>query len=98
MTDDLLEEVRKAATLAKLELTQEDSEVLLSQVAKILSYVRVLDELDLDNIEGTSHVRNFAQPLREDEVVEKLSKSEGLQNSPAGDEDFFIVPGIMSED
>ncbi len=98
MDEQLLDGVRQAAELAKLDLTEAESESLVSQVAMMLSYVRILDDLDLENIEGTSHVRTFAQPLRDDKVVQGMTKPDGLRNSPAGDEDFFIVPGIMSED
>ena len=95
MVDDVAKGLRQAADLAKLDLTPEETVELTAQVAEILGYVEKINELDLDGVEATSHVRFMSQPLRKDEVVQRITKEDGMRNSPAGDEDFFIVPGIL---
>jgi len=95
MADDIQNGIVQAANLAKLDLSKEDTENLLGQVTRILDYVEVLKTLDIDGVKPTSHVRFMPQPLREDVVIERITKAEGIQNSPAKDEDFFIVPEVL---
>ena len=95
MVDDVAKGIKQAADLAKLDLTDAETVELTAQVEKILHYVEKINELDLDGLEPTSHVRFLAQPLRKDEVVRRIGKEDAMRNSPAGDEDFFIVPGVL---
>lgn len=48
--------VRKAAKLAKLELTDDETSKFAPQLAEIIGYVEKLAEVDVSNIEPTSHV------------------------------------------
>jgi aspartyl-tRNA(Asn)/glutamyl-tRNA(Gln) amidotransferase subunit C len=95
MGDALKSGVLQAAELAKLDLSSNEADELIGQVERIIGYVDKLKELELDGLEATSHVRFLAQPLRDDVVEERISKEMAMKNSPAGDEDFFIVPGVL---
>lgn len=95
---DNIEGILQAANLAKLDLSEQDARLLTAQVARIIDYVEVLNSLDIEDVEPTSHVRFFPQPLRKDEVIETITKAEGIRNSPAKDEDFFIVPEVLTGD
>ena len=96
--DDLRTGVLQAAELAKLELSPQETDELIGQVERVIGYVNKLNELKLEGLEATSHVRFLAQPLRNDRVEKRISKEDAMLNSPAGDEDFFIVPGVLKGD
>lgn len=62
-----LEQVRKVAHLARLELTPEEEQRLPSQLSAILDYVEQLSELDTDNVEPTTRAIDVSNITRTDE-------------------------------
>jgi len=59
--------VLHVASLARLQLTDEEVERMGSELAKVLDYVDKLRELDLDGVPPTSHVVEVTDALRADE-------------------------------
>jgi aspartyl-tRNA(Asn)/glutamyl-tRNA(Gln) amidotransferase subunit C len=91
------DDVTKVAELARLEVTEEETEIFTEQLGNILEYIEKLNELDTDNVEPTSHVLDISTPLREDKVVKWLSIEEVLQNAPESEDDFFVVPQVIED-
>jgi len=91
------DDVIKVAVLARLEVTQEETEIFTDQLGNILDYIEKLNELDTDNVEPTSHVLDISTPLREDKVVNWLTIEEVLQNAPESEDDFFVVPQVIDD-
>ena len=71
----------------------------LSKMAKdlneILDHVEQLNELDLENVEPTSHGVPLPSLLRNDIVGEPLSSEATLQNAPAKAGTAFRVPKVI---
>jgi aspartyl-tRNA(Asn)/glutamyl-tRNA(Gln) amidotransferase subunit C len=59
--------VLHVASLARLQLTDEEVERMGSELAKVLDYVDKLRELDLEGVPPTSHVVDVTDALRADE-------------------------------
>ncbi|MGB2692209.1 MAG: Asp-tRNA(Asn)/Glu-tRNA(Gln) amidotransferase subunit GatC [Thermodesulfobacteriota bacterium] len=91
------DDVIKVAELARLEVTQEETEIFTDQLGNILEYIEKLNELDTNNVEPTSHVLDISTPLREDKVVNWLTIEEVLQNAPESEDDFFVVPQVIDD-
>ncbi len=91
------DDVTKVAELARLEVTEEETEIFTEQLGNILEYIEKLNELDTDNVEPTSHVLDISTPLREDKVVKWLSIEEVLQNAPESEDNFFVVPQVIED-
>jgi len=91
------DDVTNVAELARLEVTEEETEIFTEQLGNILEYIEKLNELDTDNVEPTSHVLDISTPLREDKVVKWLSIEEVLQNAPESEDDFFVVPQVIED-
>ncbi len=91
------DDVTKVAELARLEATEEETEIFTEQLGNILEYIEKLNELDTDNVEPTSHVLDISTPLREDKVVKWLSIEEVLQNAPESEDNFFVVPQVIED-
>ncbi|OGQ03334.1 MAG: asparaginyl/glutamyl-tRNA amidotransferase subunit C [Deltaproteobacteria bacterium RBG_19FT_COMBO_58_16] len=89
------EDVLKAAELARLALTEEETELYTSQIQRILGYVEKLSELDTTGVEPTSYTANDKGAMREDKVVESLSREEALANGPVTERGCFKVPQII---
>lgn len=90
-------DVVKVAELARLEVTQEETETFTDQLGNILEYIEKLNELDTEDVEPTSHVLEISTPLREDKVVNWLTIEEVLQNAPESEDDFFVVPQVIDD-
>ena len=80
ITQELVDHV---ARLARLDLTGEEAERMQAQLADILGYIGLLDELDLADVPPTSHVIEMVNVMRDDEVKPSLPGEKGLANAPA---------------
>jgi aspartyl-tRNA(Asn)/glutamyl-tRNA(Gln) amidotransferase subunit C len=89
------EEVRQLATLARLQLSEEEVASMTGDLAAILDYVDAMRELDTTGVEPMTHAVPFDCPLRADEVGPSLSLEEALANAPRREGSFFEVPRIV---
>ncbi len=89
--------VEHVATLARLDLSDEEIDRLQHEMGRILEHADKLQEVDTDDIEGTSHVIPMTNVYREDEVGESLTPEEVVANAPDAAEEFFKVPRIVEE-
>ncbi len=92
-----LDEVRRIAALARLQLTPEEERVFAGQLSAILEYVEQLRELDVSGVEPMTHAlaAGEAVPLREDEVLPSLPAERSLAAAPAREGTCFKVPRII---
>ena len=90
-----IHDVEKVAQLAKLTFTEEEKQRFTEQLAQIVAYVEKLGELDLDDVEPTSHVIELTNVMREDRVEPWLTQEEALMNAPARKLGFFSVPKVI---
>ena len=88
------DDVRHVAKLARLELTEEETEKYSKQLGDILKYVEQMNEVDTSNVEPLSHVVDFNNVMREDEIHYDCSKEELMMNAPEEENGFFKVPKI----
>ncbi len=89
-----IETVRKVANLARLDLKEEELEILSSQMADIVDFVNQLAELDTENVEPYIHTVSET-PMREDKKGETLEREKALMNAPEREKGFFVVPRIV---
>jgi aspartyl-tRNA(Asn)/glutamyl-tRNA(Gln) amidotransferase subunit C len=91
------EELRRASVDARLKLTVEAEERLLTDENKIIQQAKSLINLDLQEVKPTfygSEQKNF---LREDIEGISLKNDEALANAPESDQFYFRVPKIVEE-
>ncbi|MDA8229087.1 MAG: Asp-tRNA(Asn)/Glu-tRNA(Gln) amidotransferase subunit GatC [Desulfitobacterium hafniense] len=89
------EQVEHVALLSRLELNEKEIETFTEQLNSILEYAEMLQKLDTDDINPTSHAVPISNVLREDEVHESLNRDKVLQNAPDAEDGFFKVPRIV---
>ncbi|HLC40458.1 MAG TPA: Asp-tRNA(Asn)/Glu-tRNA(Gln) amidotransferase subunit GatC [Methylomirabilota bacterium] len=92
-----LKEVEQVARLARLELSGEEKERMRAQLDRILAYIDKLKELDISDVEPTSHAIPITNVMREDELKPSFPIEAMLANAPERDADFFRVPKIIEE-
>ncbi len=87
--------VKNVANLANLEYSDEELETLVPQFEKILSYIAVIDSLDLEGIEPLPHILDYNNILREDIAGSSVSQKDALKNAPKKNDNFFKVPKVL---
>jgi aspartyl-tRNA(Asn)/glutamyl-tRNA(Gln) amidotransferase subunit C len=86
------EQVEHVARLAHLALREEEIERLTGQLGAILEAVGKVSELDLSDVEPTSHPLDLVNVWRDDAPQPSLPREEALANAPDIEQGFFKVP------
>ena len=86
------DQVLHVARLARLKLTDEETERMAGELSGILEHVDRISELDLDGVEPTSHVIPLENVLRADEPRPSWSRDEVLEPAPDPASGAFRVP------
>ena len=85
-------QVLHVARLARLELTDEEVEVMAAELSKVLDHIEKIRELDLEGVPPTSHVVDVVNALRADEPEPCLPVQEALRSAPEPVDGGFGVP------
>jgi len=95
---DLIEDIRRVARLAMLELNEEESKQIAVQFKMILDQLQTLGELDTRGINPFRLEDMDPMPWRADEVHIWNRYSEVLSQAPESEDGYFKVPRIVRED
>ena len=86
------EQVLHVARLARLRLGDEEVERMSGELSTILDHIEKINELDLDDVEPTSHVVQLENVLREDVPRPSIERERALAEAPDATADGFRVP------
>ena len=89
------DDVLYVAGLARLELDEASIDALAEQIANILEYVDMLNQVDTTGVSPTSHAISLTNAFRDDEHKEHLERDMALANAPEKEEGNFIVPKVV---
>jgi aspartyl-tRNA(Asn)/glutamyl-tRNA(Gln) amidotransferase subunit C len=89
------EQVKHVAHLARLSLTEEEVERYRVQLAAVLEYAQMLDEVDTAAIPPTATVLPLRTVLRADEPQPSFEADDILANAPNRDGQFFRVHAVL---
>ena len=87
--------VLRLEKLARLQLSEEEREVIQGDLNKILGMVDKLKEIDTDNVEPLVYMNEEVNVLREDVVKNQVPREDALRNAPAEDGTYFKVPKVI---
>lgn len=91
------DQVLHVAKLARLRLSDADVEKMAGELSGILAHVDRIGELDLDEVEPTSHVVQLENVLRPDEPRASWPKEAVLEQAPDPADGAFRVPSPQAE-
>lgn len=92
LTRDLLIHI---ASLARLQLRDDDLDTLRRDLSQILDYVASLETLDTQDVPPTTHPIALTPALREDLLGQSLSRDDVLANAPQARDGAFVLPKIV---
>ncbi len=91
------EQVLHVARLARLSLSEEEVETMARELSGILEHVDRIAQLDLDEVEPTSHVVDLENVLRPDEPRPSWPREQILEGAPDPADGAFRVPSPGAE-
>jgi aspartyl-tRNA(Asn)/glutamyl-tRNA(Gln) amidotransferase subunit C len=86
--------VREIASLARLDLTQEEVEMFIGQFKDILDYVSILNEVDTENVAPAYLASANTMMTREDQIQESIPTDEFLANAPQSKDGYVVIPRV----
>lgn len=89
--------VKEIAFLARLDLSEEETKMFVSQFKDILDYVSVLNEVNTENIPPAYLSSANKSVMREDEIEESVPTQEFLANVPESKDDYVVIPRVHIE-
>lgn len=89
--------VDHVARLARLALSEDERTRMQSELTAILEHVEMIQGLELDGIEPTSHAIPLRNVTRPDDVKPSLAPEVALANAPRVEDGRFRVPRILED-
>jgi len=89
------EDVQRLATLAKLTLTEQESQQTLAQLNQVFELIETMQAADTDGIEPLTHPQDAVLRLRPDEVTESDRRDDFLAAAPQTERGLFLVPKVI---
>ena len=92
-------DIDRIANLARLALSPEESERMLSQLNGFFGIVEKMQAVDTSGVQPLSHpvaaIHDIVLRLRDDVVSETNQRDANMQNAPAADKGMFLVPKVI---
>lgn len=90
-----LEEVRRVAALARIEVSEDQARATREQLNNILVLIGQMQALDTADIEPMAHALDIALRLREDKVTETDQRELFQSIAPKTENGLYLVPKVI---
>lgn len=87
--------VRKIASLAKLDIADNEIDHYKQDLSNILDLVAQMQDCDTDGIEVMTHPMDAVMRLRDDNVTEKNQRESLQAVAPATEQGLYLVPKVI---
>ena len=89
--------VQEIASLARLDLSKEETVMFVSQFRDILEYVSILNQVDTDNVPPAYLSTANRSVTREDRIEGSVPTEEFLANAPQSKDEYVLIPRVHIE-
>jgi aspartyl-tRNA(Asn)/glutamyl-tRNA(Gln) amidotransferase subunit C len=90
-----LEQVRRVAHLARIEISDAEAESTLGHLNGIFSLIEEMQAVDTQGIEPMAHAQDLAQRLRADRVTEQDRRQAFQAIAPETEAGLYLVPKVI---
>jgi aspartyl-tRNA(Asn)/glutamyl-tRNA(Gln) amidotransferase subunit C len=87
--------VRRVAHLARIAVADDEVASLAGELNAILAFVEQLSEVNVEGVEPMTSVTPMAMKMRKDEITDGGIAEAIIQNAPAREDHFFLVPRVI---
>ena len=89
------DQVQHIATLARLNLTDDEYAESVEKLSRIVDFVDQLSQADTTDVVPMAHPLDVAQRLRADEVPEADDRDHFQENAPSVKDGLYLVPRVI---
>ncbi len=86
---------RRVAHLARIRVEEERLPALAREFDAILGFIEQLNEVDVEGVEPMTSVTPMVMKKRQDGVTDGGYADKIVQNAPATEDNFFLVPKVV---
>ena len=90
-------DVDRVSLLARLRLTEAESERMAAQLSQVVDYFRQLDELDTSQVSPMAHAIELQNVFAPDVLQPSLDRELALTNAPKRDAECYRVPAVLGD-
>ena len=90
-----LDDVKRVAMLARMEVTEAESTQMLEQLNGVFSLIEKMQAIDTTDVEPMAHAQDVVARLRPDEVTESDQKDLFQSVAPAVEDGLYLVPKVI---
>ena len=90
-----LEQVRRVAHLARIEVSDAEAQTTLGHLNGIFTLIEEMQAVDTGGIEPMAHAQDLAQRLREDRVTEENRRDAFQAVAPETEAGLYLVPKVI---
>lgn len=90
-----LEQVRRIAELARIEISDADAENTLGHLNRIFSLIEEMQAVDTRGVAPMAHAQDLAQRLREDRGAETDRREVYQAIAPETEAGLYLVPKVI---
>ncbi len=90
-----LQEVRRVALLARIEITDREAEAAQVQLNEIFKLIEQMQSVDTEGIVPMAHAQDVVQRLREDRVTETDQHALYQSVAPQVENGLYLVPKVI---
>jgi aspartyl-tRNA(Asn)/glutamyl-tRNA(Gln) amidotransferase subunit C len=88
-------ELYTTANMARLTLSEAEVEKLSIAVSEMLDYFAIMQNIDTEKLEPTTHALLSKNRLREDENKKYAETDLLLKNAPELEDNFIVIPNVL---
>ena len=89
--------VNEIASLARLDLSPEESQMFVMQFRDILDYVSILNEVDTENVPPAYLSSTNKNEPREDQIEASTPTADFISNAPQSKDGYVVIPRVHME-
>ena len=90
-----LEQVRRVAHLARIEVSDAEAESTLGHLNEIFTLIEDMQAVDTKGVDPMAHAQDLSQRLREDRVTEENRREAFQAVAPETEAGLYLVPKVI---
>jgi len=90
-----LEQVRRIAHLARIEVSDAEAESTLGHLNEIFTLIEEMQAIDTQGVEPMAHAQDLCQRLRADTVTEENRRQAFQAVAPETEAGLYLVPKVI---
>lgn len=95
MSDIKNSDIKKIAKLARIEVSEEETEILAKQLSNTISWIENLNEAQTANTEPLTNVNHSILRMENDTIEQNNSLEDIMSNTKSSKYNYFTVPKVI---